>query len=190
MTSELSPQDKSLLLRIARDSITRALHGESLLSLELGEYSPQLQEMGACFVTLTEGEMLRGCVGSIEASQPLVLDVRDRALAAAFQDPRFPPLSERELAVVEIEISILTSPEPLNFQDPEELPSLLKPGIDGVILTHQFRRATFLPQVWEKLPDTSDFLSQLCNKMGAPGDLWQNKPLKVYIYQVQEFQED
>jgi uncharacterized protein len=190
MAIKFSYTEKSLLLQIARDSITRALQDEDQRNLDPEDYPPHLREPGASFVTLTIKGVLRGCIGSIEISQPLVIDVRDRALAAAFEDPRFPPLSEHELNDVEIEISVLTSPESLIYQDPAELPDLLRPGVDGVILRHQYRRATFLPQVWETLPSPELFLGRLCQKMGLPADTWKRFPMEVETYQVEKFTED
>lgn len=189
MTIELSHQEKSLLIQIARDAISRALRKEDQRNLDAEEFPSQLGEPGASFVTLTIKGVLRGCIGSIEAFQPLVIDVRDRALAAAFEDPRFPPLSGRELNDVEIEISVLTSPERLIYQDPADLPDLLRPGVDGVILRHQYRRATFLPQVWETLPSPEIFLGRLCQKMGLPADTWERYHLEVEVYQVEKFTE-
>ncbi|MFL7813153.1 MAG: AmmeMemoRadiSam system protein A [Anaerolineales bacterium] len=189
MTRELTHTEKRLLLQIARDAIQRALQGEGRQRLDPKEYPPHLREIGACFVTLTRKGELRGCVGSIEASQPLVLDVRDRSLAAAFEDPRFPPLSPRELSELEIEISILTPPERLQYHDPADLPGLLRPGVDGVILTYQFRRATFLPQVWEKLPEPEVFLGRLCQKMGLEAGAWRHYLMEVETYQVEMFTE-
>jgi len=189
MTTELSHQEKKLLLQIARDAISRSLQDEGQRDLDAQDFSSHLKEPGASFVTLTINGVLRGCIGSIEASQPLIIDVRDRALAAAFEDPRFPPLSMQELNDVEIEISVLTSPERLNYQDPVELPDLLRPGVDGVILRHQYRRATFLPQVWETLTSPELFLGRLCQKMGMPADSWEQYHLEVETYQVEKFTE-
>jgi AmmeMemoRadiSam system protein A len=189
MTTDLSHQEKKLLLRIARDAISRALQDQGQRDLDAEDFPSQLKAPGASFVTLTINGVLRGCIGSIEASQPLVIDVRDRALAAAFEDPRFPPLSSQELNDVEIEISVLTSPERLNYQDPADLPDLLQPGVDGVILRHQYRRATFLPQVWETLTSPELFLGRLCQKMGMPADTWKRYHLEVETYQVEKFTE-
>ncbi len=190
MTRKLSREEQGILLQTARTTIEQALKRQDLPVLKLGDFPPSLQEPGACFVTLTKSGELRGCVGSIEASQPLILDVRDRAISAAFEDPRFPPLSEKELGEVQIEISILTKPEKLPINSPAELPGLLRPGIDGVILKHHYRRATFLPQVWEKLPQPELFLDRLCQKMGLPQDTWRQAHLEVEIYQVEEFSEE
>lgn len=190
MTRHLTHDEKRLLLEIARNAIKRALEGERRQRLDLEELPPHLKELGACFVTLTKKGVLRGCVGSIEASQPLILDVRDRALAAAFEDPRFPPLSASELSELDLEISILTPPEILQYHHPAELPELLRPGVDGVILTYQFRRATFLPQVWDKLPEPEEFLGRLCQKMGMESEAWKHHLMEVETYQVEMFSED
>ncbi|RMG01222.1 MAG: AmmeMemoRadiSam system protein A, partial [Acidobacteria bacterium] len=132
---------------------------------------------------------LRGCVGTLEAYQPLVEDVKEHVIAAAFHDFRFPPVSKEELPLIEIEISVLTKPERLNYNNPQELPKLLKPFEDGVVLAWGGRRATFLPQVWHKIPDTEKFLDHLCLKMGVNPQLWRREILEVWIYQVIEFRE-
>lgn len=188
-TTLLTPEERSYLLKLARDSITNAVlhYPPPQISPEI--LSPSLVEPGASFVTLTIEGDLRGCIGSLEAHQGLAEDVRERAVQAALEDYRFPPLSKEEVDLIHIEISRLTKPEALHYEKPEDLPRLLKPNIDGVILKQGFRRATFLPQVWEQLPDPQDFLSHLCTKMGAPHDLWRKAVLQVMIYQVEEFHE-
>jgi AmmeMemoRadiSam system protein A len=138
---------------------------------------------------LTVHGQLRGCIGALESYQPLAQDVREHAAAAALEDPRFPPVSERELNGIEIEVSRLTRPNPLDYKDAEDLLSKLQPHVDGVVLRDTFRRATFLPQVWEKIPDPAEFLNNLCYKMGASPDLWRRKHLDVLTYQVEEFRE-
>jgi AmmeMemoRadiSam system protein A len=148
-----------------------------------------LREAGASFVTLTIGGQLRGCIGTLEAHQPLAEDVREHAIAAAFEDPRFPGLGEDELNRIQIEVSRLTRPVPLEYKDSQDLISRLRPNIDGVILQDGFRRATFLPQVWKTLPDPTIFLENLCYKMGISANAWRTKHLDAYIYQVQEFHE-
>jgi AmmeMemoRadiSam system protein A len=115
--------------------------------------------------------------------------VREHAVAAALEDPRFPPVKERELNTIEIEVSRLTPPIPLEYKDATDLLSKLRPHVDGVILRDAFRRATFLPQVWEKISDPAEFLDNLCYKMGANPDLWRRKHLDVLTYQVEEFRE-
>ncbi len=185
----LTESDRSFLLGLARQSIENCANGTSLPSLNLDALSPLLREQGACFVTLTYQGYLRGCVGALEPYQSLAEDVREHAVAAAFQDYRFPPIQDKEIKEIEIEISYLTRPKILNYENPADLLKLLRPNIDGVVVRDGMRRATFLPQVWEKIPDPEEFLEQLCMKMGAPADLWRRKKLDVLTYQVEEFHE-
>lgn len=189
-SKKLTPEEKEHLLRLARQTLEKALRGKkNPPPTALMDESPLLQADGACFVTLTQNGRLRGCIGSLEAYRPLIDDVREHALDAAFNDPRFPPLRAEELDQTKIEISRLTPPTPLAYDNAEDLLSKLRVGDDGVILKDGFRRATFLPQVWEKIPNPRDFLSELCQKMGASPNLWQRKKLEVLIYQVEEFHE-
>ncbi len=186
----LLPEERVFLLHLARQAITAAVNRRPLPEVITHALSPHLREPGASFVTLqTRDEQLRGCIGALEAYQPLAEDVREHAVAAALEDRRFPPVSARELDQIVIEISRLTAPRPLIYDTPQDLLRRLRPGVDGVILKDVFRRATFLPQVWEQIPTPSDFLNQLCRKMGAPYDLWRRKKLDVMIYQVEEFKE-
>lgn len=188
-TEQLSNREKSTLLELARQSIECAVHHKPLPRINLEEFSPKLRENGASFVTLTIHGDLRGCIGALEAYQPLVQDVCEHAAAAAMEDYRFPPLTAIEFTFIEIEISRLTQPQPLIYQQPLDLLDRLQPGVDGVILRDGLRRSTFLPQVWEKLPNTGDFLTHLCQKMGVPGNHWQRKMLQVFTYKVEEFRE-
>jgi AmmeMemoRadiSam system protein A len=185
----LTDTDRSFLLALARQSIENYANGASLPSIDLYALSPLLREQGACFVTLTYQGYLRGCVGALDPYQSLAEDVREHAVAAAFQDYRFPPVQANEIMDIEIEISYLTRPKILNYVNPAELLEILRPNIDGVVVRDGMRRATFLPQVWEKIPDPEEFLEQLCMKMGAPADLWRRKKLDVLTYQVEEFHE-
>lgn len=185
----LSEEDRGLLLRLARQALERGVRRESKYTLDLQALPENLRQAGASFVTLTRHGELRGCIGALDAYQPLAEDVCEHAVAAALQDYRFPPVTPDELPEIEIEISRLTTPKPLVYNDPNDLPRRLHPPIDGVVLKDGFRRATFLPQVWEKLPDPEVFLSHLCQKMGAPPDLWKHKILEVLTYQVEEFHE-
>ena len=189
MTEPLTTKQKQILLAIARDALGKAVRGEHLAKIDLAALPEKLREDGASFVTLTIDGNLRGCIGALEAYQPLALDVQEHAVAAAMQDHRFPVVKPAELPLIQIEVSYLTPPNPLNYEKPESLPEKLRPGVDGVILQDGYRRATFLPQVWEQLPDPVLFLSQLCRKMGASADLWRQKLLDVQTYQVQEFRE-
>jgi len=188
-TRTLTADEKLLLLQLARRSIELTVHQHALPLLDLSELSEPLREYGATFVTLTIGGELRGCIGALEPYQPLVQDVCEHAAAAALEDYRFPPVTPDEVPLLEIEISRLTPPERFVYNSPTELLTRLRPLIDGVILRDPPRRATFLPQVWEKIPQPAVFLTQLCQKMGAPANLWQRKPLEVYTYQVEEFRE-
>ena len=190
MTTQLSGEEQKLLLETARNAIRQELNKEEKLSLVMDEYSQKLQENGACFVTIKKKGALRGCVGSIEAVQPLIQDVRERAVAAAFQDYRFPPLTLPELDEIRIEISRLTQPTILNYEDPDDLINKLRPQIDGVILRYQTRRGIFLPQVWEQLPSPELFLNRLCIKMGLNQSVWRSAKLQVETYQVEQFQEE
>lgn len=185
----LTSEEKDLLLRFARHALESGVRGKKLETLELDSLSPRLQAPGASFVTLTERGNLRGCIGALEPYQPLAEDVREHAIAAALQDYRFPRVTPDELPKIEIEVSRLTVPVPLPYETSEELLAKLRPNIDGVLLRDGSRRATFLPQVWEKIPDPAEFLDNLCYKMGVPSNLWRQKHLEVFIYQVEEFHE-
>jgi len=185
----LTNEDKSILLKLARESLICAVNQKPLPQPKLDDYSEILRANGAAFVTLTEKGELRGCIGTLEAYRPLITDVIEHAKDAALEDYRFPPVQPDELVLIKIEISRLTAPQNLEYQTPEELTQKLRKGIDGVILKDGFHRATFLPQVWEQLPDVDEFLWHLCNKMGARGDLWKMKHLEASIYQVEEFHE-
>jgi MEMO1 family protein len=151
---------------------------------------PALQAPCGTFVTLKIGGRLRGCIGSLVGRQPLVEGVRANALNAAFHDPRFRPLTAKELERVSIEVSVLTAPQPLDYTDAEDLASRLRPHVDGVTIRKGFASATFLPQVWEQLPQVEAFLFHLCEKAGLPGDSWRRGDLEVETYQVQYFEEE
>jgi len=185
----ISEIDKKKLLKIAREAITCAVRNEQLVKIKLQEYSQLLRDPGASFVTLTIQGKLRGCIGTLEANQPLVLDVQEHAVAAAMEDYRFPDVREEELQLISIEISRLTPVQLVNYSTHEDLISKIRVNVDGVLLKATGRRATFLPQVWEKVPDPEQFLSQLCMKMGATPDLWREKHLQIYTYQVEKFKE-
>lgn len=149
---------------------------------------PALREPGASFVTLTQHGQLRGCIGSLEARRPLAEDVRANARFAAFRDPRFAPLAETELARTRVEVSLLTPAVPMVFSDEADAIRQLQPGIDGMIFECSGRRSTFLPQVWESLPEPNDFFSHLKQKAGFSPDFW-SPDVKLYRYQVQKWKE-
>jgi AmmeMemoRadiSam system protein A len=185
----LTQEEKQILLRLARQSMEHAVKEGKLPKFDLTSMPPRLRENGASFVTLTINNNLRGCIGALEAYQPLAEDVREHAVAAALEDPRFPPVGSDELNRISIEVSRLTAPLKLEYSSAEDLLAKLRPHVDGVILRDGFHRATFLPQVWEKIPDPAAFLDQLCYKMGAEAGAWRRKHLDIQIYQVEEFQE-
>lgn len=187
--TSLTPEEQQTLLHLAREALEHGVKEGKLPSLDMGGLSARLHEKGASFVTLTLNGELRGCIGALEAYQPLARDVCEHALAAALQDPRFPPVCPAELNGIRIEVSRLTEPVELEYSSPDELLLKLRPHVDGVILRDGFRRATFLPQVWEKIPDPAQFLQNLCWKMGADPDAWCRKHFTVQIYQVEEFHE-
>ncbi|MCF6218641.1 MAG: AmmeMemoRadiSam system protein A [Gammaproteobacteria bacterium] len=168
----LEGQAKQQLLSLARESITCGLQRHQPATVKLDDYPAALQQRGASFVTLEKQGMLRGCIGTLEAYRPLAIDVAENAFAAAFRDPRFPPVQADELSDLQLHISLLTPPEPLPVKDQAELLRRLQPGIDGLILHEGNLRATFLPSVWESLPEPRQFLAQLKLKAGLPADYW------------------
>ncbi|MGE5838860.1 MAG: AmmeMemoRadiSam system protein A, partial [Deltaproteobacteria bacterium] len=133
---------------------------------------------------------LRGCIGHIIPQESLIEGVKVNAMNAAFRDPRFRPLSKPEFDKIKVEVSILTTPKPLAYTDADDLLAKLKPGTDGLIIRQGYHQATFLPQVWDQLPDKKDFLSHLCQKAGLAGDAWLFDKLEVHTYQVQAFEEE
>lgn len=150
---------------------------------------PCFQRLCGTFVTLKKNGALRGCIGNLIANKSVAEGIRENALSAAFRDPRFPPLAAEEVDQLQISISILTQPKPLPYKDADDLLAKLRVNVDGVILRKGTAGATFLPQVWEQLPDPNDFLSHLCLKAGLPADTWRNTNLDVATYQVQYFEE-
>lgn len=149
---------------------------------------PSLTVFGATFVTLTRDDELRGCVGSLEAWRPLSADILANARAAAFRDPRFPPLAQGELTVTRVEVSLLSASRPMQFSDEPDALWQLRPGVDGVIFECDGRRATFLPQVWESLPEPKDFLAHLRQKAGFAPDFWA-PAIRLHRYEVTKWKE-
>jgi AmmeMemoRadiSam system protein A len=188
-SDRLTNEERRILLRLAREALVEGVQGKSLEPLDLGSLPAQLTQLGATFVTLTADRELRGCIGSLEAVRPLAEDVRVHAVAAALDDYRFPPVQVHEVEQLTVEISRLTAPQHIDAQDAEELLSKIRPGIDGVILKKGIRRATFLPQVWEKVPEKENFLEMLCRKMGEHAKCWRDEDVQVLTYQVEKFQE-
>ena len=189
LADRLTNEERKTLLELARGALEEGVRGQPLSPLDLNTLSTRLIEPGATFVTLTINRELRGCIGALEATISLAEDVRVHAVAAALDDYRFPVVREDEVSKIKIEISRLTPPILLNFDNPGILLEQIRPGVDGVVLQQGDRRATFLPQVWEKVPEVEIFLSMLCRKMGVPSDQWRSTEIQVFTYQVEEFQE-
>ena len=179
---------KEVLLTLARAAIKSSFMNEKVDTSFVEEYI-ELQKQGASFVTLTQDGQLRGCIGSIIAHRPLLDDIIHNAKAAAFKDPRFMPLSEEEFERTKIEVSLLTPPQPLEYEDSAELKSKIRIGIDGVILKHNDYQATFLPQVWEELSEFELFFSHLCQKAGMAQGCLALHP-EIYTYQVEKVKEN
>jgi AmmeMemoRadiSam system protein A len=186
--SRLDENDKRALLKLARSAIASQLTPGGAVERP-DPVSAVLKEKLGCFVTLHKAGMLRGCIGTIEATRPLVDGVEANARSAAFRDPRFAPVAAGELDAIDIEISLLTAPQPLEFADAQALLDKLHPGRHGVILAKGGRRATFLPQVWEQLPDKTHFLEHLCRKAGMSKDCWKDSSVTVSVYEVDYFGE-
>lgn len=162
------PEEGRTLASYARSVIAEALGGRRAIEPEGEIY----EALGATFVTLKSGSMLRGCIGTLEAHAPLRADVARNARAAAFEDPRFHPVRELELEELSVEVSVLSARERIAFLDEPSAIAALRPGVDGVVLRHGRHRGTFLPQVWDELPEPARFLSELKRKAALPRDFW------------------
>jgi len=148
-----------------------------------------LYENGACFVTLMQTGQLRGCIGSLQAYRPLLDDVKENAIAAAFRDPRFKPLAASEYNEICIEVSLLSPLKAMTISNEEDALTQFQPGVDGVVLHCGDKRGTFLPQVWESLPAPRRFLEELKRKAGLPGDFWSDE-VRLFRYHVEKWSED
>jgi AmmeMemoRadiSam system protein A len=183
--------EKQFMLSLAKRSIRHYLDTSQPFKIEAAELpSEKLKMEESCFVTLTMAGELRGCMGHVEAYQPLYIDIIENATAAAFDDPRFDPLNHQEFEQINVEISVLSKPTPLAFTTPGELIDRLQPGIDGVIIKKGEKGATYLPQVWEDFVKTEDLLSSLCRKAGLPEGDWRMSGLTVWTYRVEHFTEN
>jgi uncharacterized protein len=189
MTVELTRAEKVQLLHLARQGLEAAVRGQAAPPLADEGRTPALERPGCSFVTLTEEGELRGCIGGLMAEEPLWRDVQRRAGQAALHDYRFIPVQPDELPKIEIEVSVLSAPAPLDYATLADLLRRLRPHVDGVVLRQGLRRATFLPQVWENVPEPEQFLAMLCQKLGVPPDAWRREHLVVETYQVEEFRE-
>lgn len=184
----LNKDHQQRLLDLAQSAIRHGLQTGKPMPVELDDFPPELTERRATFVTLQKHRQLRGCIGMLEATRPLAEDVAQNAFAAAFKDPRFPALSADEFSELSLHISILTPAEPLTFSSEQDLIAQLQPGIDGLILQDGFRRGTFLPSVWETLPNPEQFLRHLKQKAGLPSDYWSDT-IRIYRYRTEMFGE-
>ena len=182
----LSRVDRGILLEIARRSIDEGLHGRGPLSPDERKFPPQLRVPRATFTTLRIKGALRGCVGTTEAVRSLVASVADSAYAAAFRDSRFPRLAGTEMQGLDIHISVLSPLEPLDCASEEELVAALRPGIDGLTIREAGRGASYLPAVWESLPEARRFVRELKLKAGMGEDHWSDS-LRVWRFSAEEF---
>ncbi len=184
---KLDREEKRRLLATARRAIEGAFQGR-VAPPALAPLPPRLRAPGASFVTLRRGGALRGCIGSLEPRRPLALDVHQNALAAAFRDPRFPPLTREEWPDTELEVSVLSRPEPLAFSGYADLRRKVGPGV-GLVLVHPRGRATYLPEVWRDLPDPDLFLESLAKKAGLPLEIYDDPRTRVWTYTADAFTE-
>lgn len=180
------PESREWLRALAGASIEHGLRNDRPLEVRLDDWPAALRERRSTFVTLHLAEQLRGCIGALEATRPLVQDVAMNAFAAAFRDPRFEPVTESDHADLEIHVSVLSPIEPLDVRTEADLLSRLRPGVDGLIVEEGARRGTFLPAVWRSLPSAPDFLAQLKAKAGLPPDYW-SETVRAYRYTTEEF---
>lgn len=182
--SHYTADERRVLLEVASAAVAAGVRHGVPGAVQLNDYQRGLHARRATFVTLTHDGHLRGCIGSLEAVRPLVEDVNGNAFAAAFRDPRFPPVSEDELPGLGIGISVLSEPSPVAVLSEQDLLERLRPGVDGLILQLGNRRGTFLPSVWQSLPEPGDFLRQLKLKAGLAADEW-CEGVKVWRYSVE-----
>jgi len=182
----LTKEEKKYLLKLSRKTLEKFFEDDKNLIPKDVPFNSLKKKMGT-FVTLTRNGDLRGCIGHIFPVNPIYVDVVKNSVNAAFEDSRFEPLRKEELGDVEIEISILTVPEKLEYNSFENLLEKLRPSVDGVYLVFDGKSSTFLPQVWEKLSKKEDFLNQLCLKAWLSVNAWKNKGCDIYIYQVEKF---
>ena len=174
----------STLLKLARSEIATKLGHDVSSPAQAG----WLAEPGASFVTLTRQGELRGCIGTLEAHRPLGVDVRENAVAAAFRDPRFMPLTRVEFDEIRVEVSLLSPTEALVVASEEHALASLRPGVDGVVFEYRHYRSTFLPQVWEQLPEPAEFMAHLKRKAGLPMDFWA-EDVRLSRYTVSKWKE-
>jgi AmmeMemoRadiSam system protein A len=187
MDDMLSVEQGKIILQLARQTIARRLGIESE-TIDVMDSAFDVES--GSFVTLKIKGSLRGCIGNLSASESIAAGIQRNAISAAFHDSRFSPLTASEFKDVEIDISILSQPQSLEYRDGADLISKLRPGVDGVVLKLGGAGATFLPQVWDQLPDPELFLGHLCRKAGLMEAAWKDSHPEIEIYQVQCFEEE
>ena len=181
--------ERKQLIQLARAALKEAVTGSPSAQAKTNGWPAKFREPRGCFVTLTKSGELRGCIGHIFPQEPLAQAIQENAQNAAIRDPRFPPVRREELNQLDLEISVLTEPQPLAFSSPEDLLAKLQPGKDGVVLKVNSRTATFLPQVWSQLPDKATFLNHLSQKDGGAPDDWRRPGTQVLLYRVESFKD-
>ena len=192
INNSFNEEDGKILTGVARKVIEDKLNSQKTYkneALDKAFTNEKFLVQRGIFVTLKSNGQLRGCIGNIDPTESVIEGVVQNAINAAFNDHRFQSLTIKELDSIDIEVSILTKPKLLEFKDDKDLIQSLRPNIDGVIIRKGSAGATFLPQVWEQLPDVNDFLSHLCNKAGLMANAWKDSKIDVYTYQVQYFNE-
>jgi hypothetical protein len=177
-----------LLLQIARTAISNELGRALAMPEPTGQAAEMLQAPGASFVTLNQRGQLRGCIGTLQAQRPLIQDIQANAVAAALHDPRFAPLTSPELDITTVEVSVLSAMQPLPFDSEAHALAQLRPGVDGVVFEYGRHRSTFLPQVWEQLPNARQFMAHLKQKAGLAPDFWA-PGVQLQNYTVSKFKE-
>ncbi|MBU0636394.1 AmmeMemoRadiSam system protein A [Candidatus Micrarchaeota archaeon] len=183
----LSEKEKKLVLKTCKETILSFLENRSP-KLEIKVPAILLEKRGV-FVTLSIKGKLRGCIGNLEPTASVWEGIQEYSLAAAFNDPRFSPLSKKEFAETKIEVSILSKPVPLEFDSPKELLKKIEQNVHGVILQNGFAKATFLPSVWEEISDKQEFLSHLCMKAGLDPSAWQDSQTLIWVYSAEKVTE-
>ena len=184
----LCQTDQDLLLEVAHNSLVSGLDNRTAFTPHTEDYPEELRRVASSFVTLKQQGQLRGCIGALQGEIPLVEDVALHAYAAGFRDPRFAPITQEELEGLLIEISVLTPQTPLHFRDEAEFMAAIETGVDGVTIEDEGHTATFLPSVWEQLPDKVQFVSHLKQKAGMHAHHWSTS-FKAWHYQTQQFAE-
>lgn len=185
----LTNEEQDFLLRLARKTAEEYLNSGKKLVIDDSKLTPDLKKVQGCFTTFNKNHNLRGCIGHILPQEELYKCVMDNAVNAAVNDRRFNPVESKEMQDIVIEISVLTVPEPLEFNDGEDLKDKLRPMVDGVVLKQGFKQSTYLPQVWANFNSKEEFLTSLCRKGGMPENCWQDTSTEVFTYQAFVFEE-